>query len=297
MIALRKSSGNMTVLMSLTFALLVGACVIGLVVNSLMFQRARNQHDADALAVSLADKLNAGNRIGQINELEAQSRELVHLSRQASERCASEEPVLAGLAAQLLEESRVQHELVDAERRNMALSMVEDVQRAAALFNSGQGGSGELRLPWLSAAPARITRIDLGSIAGVQSSVQSSKLVADLHDFDLMRGNVDRRTGLFHAELNAKLPEDGDLKFVYASLPACVGGFAAPARNTNDDVFRSHKRVWETGVPVNGVPRELPSAVQVTCASDVSIANSASNHADLTLRSTAITFGASADEH
>lgn len=286
----------MTVLMSLTFALLVGACVIGLVVNSLMFQRARNQHDADALAVSLADKLNAGNRIGQINELEAQSRELVYLSRQASERCTSEEPVLAGLAAQLLEESRVQHELVDAERRNMALSMVEDVQRTAASFNSGRGGS-ELRLPWLNAAPVRITEIELGSIAGVQSSVRSSKLVMELHDFDLTRGNVDRRTGLFNAELNARLPEDGDLKFVFASLPACIGGFASPARNTNDDVFRSYKRIWRDGAPVSGVPRELPSAVQVTCASDVSIANSASNHADLTLRSTAITFGASADEH
>jgi hypothetical protein len=295
MITTRKSSGNMTVLMSLTFGLLIAACVVGLIVNSLMFQRSRNQHDADALAVSLADKLNVGNRVGQINELEAQSRELVYVSRQMSERCASEEPLLAPLAGQLLEQSRVDHELVAAERRNLAMSMVEDVQYMARTYNAQ--ATNDLNLPWLTAKAARINRIDLGAIANVQSSVRSPRLFADLADFDIASGYVDKRSRLFRAELNAKLPEDGDLRFDFASLPACISGTASPARNTNDDVFVLYKRVVETALPVEATMQKLPTAVQVTCSSDVSVNTRESAHSDLQLRSTAITFGAGADEH
>jgi hypothetical protein len=285
MITARKSSGNMTVLMSLVFGIVVAVCVIGLAVNSLFFQRTRDQHEADAVAVTLAGSLNAQNRLGQFNELECFSRELIYVDRTQFQTCLEREPIMAPLANQLLDEGRTDQRLLENERRNLGQVMAKDVREFVHQFNQ-QAQSRQTMLPWLSANNFQIQQVKLGKIKNVLSNIALSDAIPDLARFDAEQPFVDARSRLYKADVDVRLPVDSDLNFEFAAVPACIKGTCSPARNTNEDVFWQYARASA---------HCLPTAVQIICGSDVRVGGGETS-GKLQLRSTAITAGASASD-
>src|SRR5438128_7967466 len=81
MIPNRHPSGNMLILMALTMAIIFALVMTGLTFNCFLFQCTHAQCEADAVALRLASEINKGDRVGQLNELEECSRELVYVSR------------------------------------------------------------------------------------------------------------------------------------------------------------------------------------------------------------------------
>ncbi len=94
----------------LTMGLIVAVGLLGITFNTFLFQCTRSQYEVDALGVTLASSMNAGDRIGQMNELLESSRELIHLSdRQVVDCHAKDLEILAPLCQQFAVEAHQGH--------------------------------------------------------------------------------------------------------------------------------------------------------------------------------------------
>lgn len=285
MSAMRRSNGNMTTVVSLTFGLVIFVWLVGTAINSLLFQRTRDLQNADVIAIKLANTLNAGNRIGQFNQLQADSRELVYVSRQQFESCLSEEPLLAPLADQLLTEARADHQLVRNERTNLSILTSREVQDVVDSINKECNGQSQY-LPWLSAKNFQIQQVKFGASKNALSNVAAYSNYPELLQFDLAQGYVDKSSGLFLPQLEVHLPFDSDIRCTFVALPPCVKGTPAAARVISDDLFKESPRTSS---------RTISTALQVTCGSQVAVSDS-HDQSQLKLHSTALTAGASPDE-
>lgn len=285
----------MIVLVSLSIGLIVLLAVVGIIFNNLLFQNSRSQDKVDALAMSLARLINAGNRVGQMNELEDRCRELVYVSRQTETACAMEESgYLAPLCEQLLIDARAGQKLVEAERKNQIRLICREVQDAASRYNRDRGTDTSFSLEWLRTYEPRVTDVALGSIQDVHSSVRCQRVFGELAYNDYIAEFLDPDSGLYYAPLNAKLPgNDGDLDFKLSALPASVNMITPQPRNTNSDVFVPYGKVVESGEQSPNSIRDIPNAVQVSCVMDALVGPRGSNKVSLSVVSTGITTGAS----
>jgi len=284
-------------LVVLTLGLIVAVGVIGIIFNSFLFQRTRTQYQVDALAMSVASTINAGNRVGQLNELEAHCRELVFVSRNRTENYAEDDmSFLTPLSNQLLEEARAGQGLVERERQNQIQLITKEVRQAASGYNLVTNRNGGFSLNWLQTTEPKVTRVDLGRIDGIESNVRSQPVISELADFDSRQGYVHGASKLFRAHTNAKLPGvDGDLDFKFSALPAFVGRTCAPPRNANPDVFVSYGSVFENGQPVPSAVQHIPNAVQIFSSMDVSIGTERLNKKSVDLNSVGTASGAVSD--
>lgn len=286
----------MIVLVSLSIGLIILLAIVGIIFNNLLFQNSRSQDKVDAMALSLARLINTGNRVGQMNELEDRCRQLVYVSRQTqtAREGMEETDYLAPLCDRLVRDARDGQRLVEAERQNQIHLICREVQDAAARYNRERGADSTFSLEWLRTYEPRITEVSLGSIKDVESSVRCQKVFPELAYQDYSSQLFDATSGLYYAPLNAKLPgSDGDLDFKLSSLPASVNMITPQPRNTNADVFVSYGKVLESGERTNNAIRDIPSAVQVSCAMDALVGPHASNKVSIGLVSTGITSGAS----
>lgn len=285
----------MMVLVSLCIGLIVIVAVSGIIFNNLLFQNSRSQDKVDSLALSLARSINAGNRVGQINELEDRCRELVYVSRQHETACAMEESgYMTPLCEQLLEEARAGQRLVEAERRNQVHLICREVQLAANSYNRDRRADSSFSLNWLRTYEPRITDVAVGTIKDVHSSVRCQSVFQELAHHDYLANLFDPETGLYKAPINARLPgSDADLDFELSALPAAVQKVTPQPRNTNSDVFIPYGKVVESGEPSRNSIQHIPNAVQVSCAMDALVGPQGSNKVSLNVVSTGITCGAS----
>lgn len=285
----------MIVLVSLSMGLIILVAIIGIIFNNLLFQNTRSQDKVDALALSLAQSINAGNRVGQINEMEDRCRELVYVSRQMNTACGpSECGYLQGLCDQLLIDARDGQRLVEAERQNQIALICREVQDAADSYNRNRGTGSAFSLNWLQTFEPRIVDVFVGTIKDINSSVRCQKVFTDLAYHDYMANFLDTDSGLYKAPLNAKLPAvDGDLDFKLTPLPASVNMVTPQPRNTNSDVFVPYGKVVEGGDRRANSIQYIPSAVQVSCAMDALVGPKGSNKVSIGIVSTGITSGAS----
>jgi hypothetical protein len=239
MITQRNSRGNILILVVLATGIIVAAGVIGFIFNGFLFDHTRSQYKVDALALSLACSINSGDRVGEINELEECSRELIYVSRERFENCAQQDlGFLEPLCYELLDEARSGQELVERERKNQIALICKQIQKAANDYNKDSTNRrSTFNLGWLQTSEPRIEQIFVGRIAKIQSSVKSLDVIAELDASDYAQDYIDATTKLFKADVDARLPEDSDLSFDICSLPAYVEGTCAPARNTNPEAF------------------------------------------------------------
>ncbi len=265
MIKSRNSGGNMLGVVLLTLGLIVALTMSGLTFNTLMFQVGRAQEEVDTLALDLCSHINKGDRVGQINELEQCSRELIYLSHKELKQCSdSDFYFLTPLCLQLLGEARAGHFLLERERKNQINLISREIQEVALSYNSGDGKWLTLTMPWLETCEPKITRVDVGSIDTVESNVLNLETIRELADWDRQHRYIDQSTNLYRGNINALIPGPGsDLQFEISALPAYVKGTCSPARNTNPDVFLRAGTVFRSNaVPLDSI-NQIPNAVQV----------------------------------
>ena len=294
MVRSRKSSGSIFVLVVLVMFIITGVSLVGFSFNSLLFKRTTAQHKVDALAISLASAINAGDRVGQINDLEARARELVYVSRQLVTDCNAQElRLLTPVCDQLLEESRAGQRLVEGERRNLMQVITTEIQDTCQRHNSDNANIAAVSLAWLQAREPMIVRVDAGRLANTESNVKGVSLLRELAEFDSRQNYLQPMTGLFKAETNAKLPgPDGDLDFKISALPAFVIDTSSPTRNTNPEVFIRSNTLFDNGIIRSSSLDQIPNAIQVNCAMDTVIGDKRNFQAQLYVTSTATTNGA-----
>lgn len=295
MIKVRNSRGNILVLVVLSIGIIIAVGVLGFSFNGFLFGRTRAQNQIDALALSFASKINAGDRVGQINELEECSRELVHVSRTEFENCNQEEfSGLQPLCYELLDEARSGQQMVDRERKNQIELISSDLQRLSSDYNNScDGQNGLFNLRWIQTSQPKIEAVSVGRYKNLLSSVKSLDVLTDLAEFDRQQGNVDPVSKLFGGNIDAKLRQDTDLKFEISALPAYVQNTCSPARNANAEDFIGSAKIFDNGKPSPfGSSVHIPNSVQLTCVMNATMGNN--QRSSIRLVSTAITNGATA---
>lgn len=292
MIRSRKSSGTMLILVIFTMAIIVAVSSGIFAYNWFLFQYAQAQSKGDELAASLASVINAGDRVGQINDLEECSRELVYTSRDAYEKCDQEGlQFLDSLCYQLVDEARSGQSLVEQERKNQIHLITSELSDAATKYNSSSAANSNFNFLGLRTSEPRIEGIAVGYVRTTESNVKTLDTIMELANFDRQRDYIDNASKLYRANINARLPEDTDLSYNLSSLPACVDGSCAPARNANPDAFMQTSTIFGNG---HGLPKsypdQIPTGVQVYYSMDVCLGRNLRGIIDLS--STGITNGA-----
>ncbi len=289
----RKSSGSIILLAVMLLGGIIGLFMVFMSVNGLLMARNSSQRETDSLALNFAECINQNDRVGQINEIEACSRELVFNSRKRMTDCQHNDlENLTPLCNRLLMEARQGAQLVEAERQNQVQLICTQIKNAAAKHNDEASSQSNFSLAMVQTRKPIVTRIDVGRIANVESNVKRLGVVEELSQFDARNGYVNSKSQLFKADLNAKLPsEDADLNFFVSSLPARVGDTCSPARNVNPDVFiRTGTIYGQDGGKSAGVA-QIPDAIQITCTMDTSLCGQNGQSGALELVSTSAATG------
>ncbi len=278
-------------MVALTGAIVLFTCVIGFAGYMLLAQQKRGQTDTDEIALNMAKLLNDGDRIGQMNNVVERCRELVYISRVnkvTADTLGIE--MYQPLAEQLLEESRANSELVEAERKNQIKLAVKNVATFVYQHNMTTKSGSRFRLPWFQTNFPEIAQVNFGSIQGVQCNVENLQVIGDLRENDLGQNYIQAGSNLYMGNIDAKLPApDNDLVFKLSSLPCDVGGVVAPVRLTNPDVFTSPCQIVDSEKETGLLPDQLPGALQVVETMDVSASD---NKGSIRLGSTATADGA-----
>jgi hypothetical protein len=294
MTPVRKSSGSVLMLVLLITAGFLLLAIAGLTINSFLFQRNRSQEKADSLCLALACKLNAGDRIAQLNHLQAESRELVYLSRQRLEECNQEDlTFIKPLSDELLNEALEGNALLETEKQKQIQLISLELQQEAVNQNREAHNQNPFKLAWLETDAPQIERIELGSVAGVHSNVRSNAAVPELLLSDESRHFLLQKSRLFRADADAKLPTpESQLTFKFASLSASIDGIYSPARNINPEVFISSGCIFDKGQANTPFFDRIPAAVQIVCSMRTVLGEKRDYHGILQFVSTAASNGA-----
>jgi hypothetical protein len=297
MIARRKSKGSTVFLVSLVIGIIVFVALCGIGFNYLLFMRAQAQFAADAMALTMATKMNTADRIGEFNQVQEASRELVFVSRQNLDQCSDANiPDLDILCDQLLQNARSGHSLVEDERKNQISVVGKEVQEAIVAYNCERNKEGDSPFFGLQTFAPEILRVDLGRLAKVNCNVRSLDTIPELASYDTLKFYCDKTSKLYAADINAALPApESDLEFNFSSLPAYIGKTSAPSRNTNANVFVPYGTVFAEGKIKNVSLKQIPSAVQIHYGMNVILPWDQSKIVPIRLIASGSASGASAD--
>jgi hypothetical protein len=287
----RNSTGSIFSMIAMLAGLGVFACMCAFAWYMLFAQQKSGQSDTDNVALTSAKLLNDGDRIGQMNNVVERCRELVFISR--TNKAAADNlgvEMYQPLAQQLLDESRANSSLVEAERQNQTKLAIKNVQTYVSQYNMTQRTGSKLKLPWVQTAFPEINAVYMGSISGIECNVENLQVFPGLRDFDVQMQYIQPGSNLYRGNLDAKLPApDNDLTFKLSSLPTDVGGTVTPVRLTNPDVFLNPTQVMTTMQETGQRPEQLPGALQIVESMDVA---SNGNKTSIRLSSTATADGA-----
>ena len=267
----KRNRGNLLVLTAIVGGMLFLVMAIGLLVCAFFFAQKRVQQQADRMAVAMAKRLNAEDRIGQINNLVERARELVFVSRQnmsdANERLEHVEP----LARQLLEEARSGAMMVEAERSDIARRISQDVMAESEAQTKEIASALQVNLPFMRTFPAKLYSLELGYIDEVDSNALLPEGIAELKNSDLSGNLARQESSLYAANVNAPLGgSDSDLVFKFASVAAPVKKTIAPSRLNSAEVFRPLVKLFDQKNKIAGTSNQLPTAVRLELVSGVS---------------------------
>lgn len=285
----------MLVLVILTIGLVIATGLLGFTFNAFMFRRHQAQYKTDALALSLAGIINAGDRVGQMNELQEASRELVYASREDLQQCARADlREFVPLYEQLLQEAHEGQAILAREKETQTASIERELKEACEKYNASVADKAPFRVPGLATSEPRVTRLIVGRYRSGKSSVLSFDALSGLSNFDRGQGNVDLASGLLRSDLRLSLPApDNGLKYVLSSLPAYIEGTCAPPRLANGNGFHGLATLVDAGKPTPGSGcDQIPTAVQVFCSMDTAFGDGRGQQASVDLMSTGITNGA-----
>lgn len=272
---MRKSTGNMISMTALIGGLIILACVVAFCFYMLLAEQRRGQTQVDEVAMSMAKNLNTGDRVGQINNTVARSRELVYVSRMALNTVQQKNyEHWAPLAAQLCDEARNGAAIVERERQNQVGIARKSLQQLAERHNAQSRTESLFNLPWWQTYDTQVTEIDCGYVNNIQSNVLNTEVYPDLRLFDEQKHYFQKGSNLYLGGINAKLPPpDSDLDFKIASLAAPVETSIAPARMINSETFKPFTVVFIDKQDKNGQCDQIPTAVRVVGEMGISAMN------------------------
>jgi hypothetical protein len=268
-------------------AFVVLAFLIAYSFGGLVFLQNRIRTSADEIALAGARKLNDQDRIGQMNNMIARSRQLVFSSREELDKTTSDYPQLQSLAQQFLDETRDSAQQLELQRKALHNVAISEAQTAMQNKFDQIKGTYPMALPWMNIGLAEMPSVKIGKIVGTESNVAELKNIKDLEDNDHVKSLVSSDPGLklYHESTDLKLPgSDSDLSFKVSPLDAPVEKSVAPARIALFDKYQPSK------------DDHLPSATQVTLK--VKVATGLGPHAESTLAAigTACATGASVQQ-
>jgi hypothetical protein len=224
----------------------------------------RTQTTADSAALELAANLNLQDRAGQMNNLVVLCRNLVYTSRKTYQSCSSDYQHLEPLARQLMQESRGSAQKVEQERRSLISLTLADLRTSFDKTKQMEALQATLKLPGMTAEPAMVDNVTLGSIKDIESNVQTELGIPDLVSADRGAGYIQKGSDLYMGNIDARLPgQDSDLIFKISSLPAPVSGELAKARLTLANVFKPMALFVKGGQVLGSSPDYTPSALKV----------------------------------
>jgi len=228
----RLKQGSVLVLSMVIVSILAIALLIGYSYGGLFFEHNRLQASANEMALAAARKLNDKDRIGQMNNMIARNRQLVFHDRQQYQDCLDNNPGLASLAQELLDESRNSAKKLEGQR--VQLSMVAKSEAHQAMINKYNeiNQTYAMYLPWLQVQTPELGGWQCGRVINTESNVEALKNIPELELHDQTQ-NYLSTTGLklYKHDIDAKLPgTDGDLVYKIGALSAPVAKTVAPAR-------------------------------------------------------------------
>lgn len=278
---MRSKSGNMLFLSILGFLTIVGGLMVGVSFLNILFVQNQAQKFADEAALAGAVTLNDSNRIGQMNDMVARSRQLIFTSRLVTELAPSTTPDLQQLAGQFLDEDR--QSAIDLEKERARLQLLCRVEAIKAINTRLTQQTSLYRnlAPWLRMNIPHVNSVEFGSVRNTDSNVQALKGVEDLYLYDKSKQFIDKSCMLYWGNIDAKLPEeDNDLTFKLSPLSAPVNNKISPARLALADVFRAQ------------VGNQLPSATKLILSAEAEAGAFATGTNTVQATSVATTNGA-----
>jgi len=240
---LRSKSGNMLILGSVILAVVGLGLLIGYSYGGLVFTHNRLQCSADEIALAGARKLNDGDRIGQMNNMIARSRQLVYYSREQLDEASDKYPDLAKIADELLEESRGTAMELEQQRKHLRnVALLESIVAMEAKYDQIKG-SYPMSLPWLKVGKPQLAKMRFGRLKNIESNVEQLKNIPELDNWDKGAGHIKEsaKLKLYKQGKNAKLPgAEGLLDFKFCSLAPPVEKTVSPAHIALDSAFKTH---------------------------------------------------------
>lgn len=228
----RRARGSVLVLGSFLMAFLALALLIGYSYGGLFFEHNRLQASANEVALAGARKLNEFDRLGQMNNMIARSRQLVFEGRRQLEEANDKYPGIAALANDLLDEAHESAVLLENQRSLLNVVARSEANIAVQSKFDEVKGSYAMFLPWMKVETPELAGYQCGRCTGVESNVEFMATLSGLASFDKEKGYV---VGDLHpyykSHVNAKLSgPDSDLDFKISSLAATVKNSTPPAR-------------------------------------------------------------------
>lgn len=271
---MRNRQGNMLILCSVFMSLLGVFVIIGCSFAGLFFVHNRLESSAGEIALAGAMALNANDRIGQMNNMVARSRQLVYDSHQTLDDV---DPTLEHLAQSLYDENvESAQSLENTDRKK--LYQVSETESKEAMQKKYEEllPSYKITLPWLKWGDLKMHKVRLGKIKDVKCNVYGMDGQPELAAADHAANYMEL---LYKDDVNAHIPEDAGLTFKLASLAATTDKCIAPARQTLAVKFADNK------------DDNLHSAVQVELELNVSSGLGARASESMRATGTAATTG------
>ncbi|MCC6976819.1 MAG: Tad domain-containing protein [Candidatus Melainabacteria bacterium] len=280
----RNERGNMLILGSVVMAIVGLALLIGYSYGGLVFTHNRLQTSADEIALAGARKLNDCDRIGQMNNMIARSRQMVFYSREQLDEATNNYPHLAAIASELLDDSKDMAIELEQQRKHLRnVALYESIVAMEKKFNQLKG-TYPMSLPWLKVGKPQLVRMRLGRLDKIESPVEELKNIAELENWDKENAHIKNSPGLklYKQGKNAKLPgAENVLDFKFSSLAPPVEKTVSPAHIALDTAFRTH------------ADKEIDSSTEVELTLSVATGIGADTKTEMRAVSAAAATGAS----
>jgi hypothetical protein len=279
---MRSKRGNMLVLSSVFIAINAVGIVVASSFGTLFFVHNRLQATADELALEGAKKLNEQDRMGQMNNMVARSRQLIYDADDANMDVQAHLTHLSEVSNMLHEEAREGASLLENERTKLKnISKLEAISAVVNRYNEIKNGHN-LVLPWLQADVPVHPVIRFGYTEHTDSNAAEMSGIDELDNKDKMQGLITTDgSKLYKKNIDARFNSgnDTDLHFLLSSLPAPVQKTVSPARAILAKNFKL------------GPDAQLASTVQVELKMDVDTKLGAETHSTMQCVGTAETNG------
>jgi len=225
------------------------------------------QQRSESFAMKAAQELNLDDSAGKLNNLVGYSRELAFTAREMCTLTENNDDFreVQPLAAQVLGESHDGVKLVAQERERFVNALV--VKLRQLMSENLKQAPGPSSLVTTTTSSPEIVDFELGTLENMQSSVEPSKGVPELSEYDLRKHYIQpgKGTDLYLSSVNLKLPDprDSDLEFYLSPLPAPVQGTVAPLRLTSEKRFVEMLPLRKDGQDKQGTSKLSPPALRV----------------------------------